>query len=117
MANGVNVRLGSYLYEEAAALAFNKKAIELHGEFAVLNKLTDKEKEIAASHPAKRINSSKYPGVSWSKKGNAWQASSKIEGKRKFLGYFKTEDAAYLAIQQTTKTVVQKEAEKQDVMN
>lgn len=35
--NGQGYRLGSFLKETDAALAYNKKAFELHGEFANLN--------------------------------------------------------------------------------
>lgn len=38
--NYQNYYLGRYKNEEDAGLAYNKKAIELHGEFANLNKIT-----------------------------------------------------------------------------
>lgn len=37
--NGKSLHLGSYRTEVDAALAYNKKAIELHGEFVYLNKI------------------------------------------------------------------------------
>ena len=44
----------------------------------------------------KKGNTSKYPGVSWHKAKQKWEARTKIEDKYKFLGYFKEElDAAY----------------------
>jgi hypothetical protein len=38
--NGQNIYIGKYLNEEEAALAYNQKAIELFGEYAFLNQLT-----------------------------------------------------------------------------
>ena len=37
-----------------------------------------------------------YPGVSWDKRAEKWEVRISIEGKRRFLGYFKNElEAAY----------------------
>ena len=45
----------------------------------------------------KRNNcSSKYIGVSWYKRDKKWRADIKIEGKKKHLGYFETEEEAHL---------------------
>jgi len=40
--------------------------------------------------------SSNYRGVNWYKKINKWQAQIIINGKKKGLGYFDTEEEAYL---------------------
>lgn len=42
------------------------------------------------SHREKK-GTSKYTGVSWYKKLNKWQSAIQINGKVKYLGYFKTE--------------------------
>jgi hypothetical protein len=47
-----------------------------------------------ASH---KNSSSKYPGVCWHKQCKKWKTQIMINGKRKFLGYFETEEAAYQA--------------------
>ena len=41
--------------------------------------------------------SSKYIGVSWSKRDSKWRAEIKIDGKKKHLGSFDNEEDAYLA--------------------
>ena len=41
--------------------------------------------------------SSKYVGVAWVKADDKWRASITLNGKQKFLGYYKTELGAHLA--------------------
>lgn len=40
---------------------------------------------------------SKYPGVCWSLSAKKWMVDIKIKGKKKYLGYFKTEKEAFQA--------------------
>ena len=49
-----------------------------------------------AMNKRKRVGTtSQYKGVSWSKKYQKWEANIKLDGKKKFLGYFVCEyDAA-----------------------
>lgn len=42
---GKTTYVGSYYTEIEAAIAYNKKALELHGEYAVLNDIPDSDKE------------------------------------------------------------------------
>ena len=49
--------------------------------------------------------SSKYTGVSWYKSSQKWRAEIKINGKGKYLGYFKTELEASEAYQKKLKTI------------
>jgi len=50
-------------------------------------------------------SSSKYVGVSWHKRDNKWISSIKVNGKLKFLGYFKTELEASEVYQKELKTI------------
>jgi hypothetical protein len=43
--------------------------------------------------------SSKYKGVNWNKNNNKWKSQIRINGKKKYLGYFKCELAAAAAYQ------------------
>jgi hypothetical protein len=38
--------------------------------------------------------SSQYKGVTWHKRDRKWTAAIRVNGKRKYLGYFNTENAA-----------------------
>ena len=42
----------------------------------------------------RKNTSSKYIGVCWDKKSKKWQSSIRINGKKKYLGYFKNEKIA-----------------------
>lgn len=43
--------------------------------------------------------SSKYTGVTWNKRDKRWKSCIRIDGKQKYLGYFKNEYKAHLAYQ------------------
>lgn len=46
----------------------------------------------------KHINtSSKYPGVYWDKHAEKWHTQIRINGKRESLGYYESEEAAFVA--------------------
>ena len=51
----------------------------------------------------KNNGTSKFTGVSWRKSNNKWVSSIKINGKNKYLGYFKTEIEASKAYQKALK--------------
>lgn len=42
-------------------------------------------------------NASGYKGVTWHKVGKRWQSQIKVNGKRKYIGLFKTKEEAALA--------------------
>jgi hypothetical protein len=49
--------------------------------------------------------SSQYIGVSWCKRRNIWRANIYTDGKRKSLGYFKTEIEAHLTYQKALESL------------
>jgi hypothetical protein len=51
----------------------------------------------------KSSNKSGYKGVSWNKTANKWQAQITSYGRRRYLGYFTTPEAAALAYDQAAK--------------
>jgi len=102
--------VGTHITPEEAALAYDKKAKELHGEFARLNfpsgltpELSQKIQEGRKAYKdlkrslCKAEKYSNQRGVEWSKKPQKWLARISIGGVRKFLGYFKTEQEAISA--------------------
>lgn len=105
----VRITLGYYYTAEEAALARDLAAKELWGEHAGLNfpdgappeimqKIIEGEQEyqkILESRSAK--NQSKQKGVNWHKKSQRWAARININGKRKHIGIFKTEEEAIKA--------------------
>lgn len=88
--DGKQYHLGFYEKKRDAAKAFNVKAIELYGEFSVLNEVDHEDFVIK-----ERTYHSKYRGVTYSKRRGRYQASITKRGKLTFLGYFDNEhDAA-----------------------
>lgn len=97
-ADGEFMHLGYYSKEEAAAMAYNKMAIKLHGEFAKLNNIScDNYEEYRI---VKQEPTSKFKGVHWNKARRKWVANLRIKsGSSKdavqYLGYYPKEiDAA-----------------------
>lgn len=88
--DGDQLNLGFYTAKEDAAKAYNVKAVELFGEFALLNDV---------DHTGFKINTRKkysdYKGVSFDKHNQKWTSTLIIKGKNKHLGRFDSEhDAA-----------------------
>lgn len=96
MCKGRNLNLGISFTEDYGAYLYNKKAMELHGEFAFLNiippldKILRDEKKIKAENL--KSKTSKYVGVK--KQKNRWIAY----WKSKYLGSFLTEEDANEAV-------------------
>jgi len=53
-----------------------------------------------------RPSTSKYTGVSWSKRDNKWISKIVINGKGKYLGRFKSEEDAYLAYEKELRNIL-----------
>lgn len=88
-----NIYLGLFDSEHDAHLAYeNAVKASLIGE-----KIQVKHKEF----------SSKYTGISWHKRDKKWIATFTLNGKRTFLGYFKTEIEAKNARELKLKTIGQ----------
>jgi group I intron endonuclease len=95
--------LGCFETEIDAALAYNKKAIELFGEEANINIITENEKvlnliqkEILQWNKVKN-QKSHYRGVYKPKDYNCWVARIFMNGKRVKIGTFKNEIDAAIA--------------------
>lgn len=100
MVNGTRLPLGTYNSEEHAALAYNEKAKELFGEFAVLNEVAMVPDYPGITKHQSRYNR-KYHGVYYDKgtqrSNKVWRVKIKIEGKWKSFGRYTTEVEAALA--------------------
>jgi hypothetical protein len=105
---GKKIDLGMFNNEHEAALAYNKKAKELYGEFALLNKIPD---DFVAGQPGNtrivvsgKISqavlgprsgcSSLYKGVGWHKVHKKFQAYICVDRKLSHLGFFVDEKEA-----------------------
>ena len=86
--------LGYYSDEVAGAIAYNKRAKELFGEFAKLNDVEGIEIRLE-DYLIKRKPKSKYKGVTFNKSKNKWEAQVYENKKVKKIGTSNTEDGAY----------------------
>lgn len=83
--------LGFYKTQEAAALAYNKSAIEHFGSFAHLNVFSEEQKATALATFSEQVKSSGYRGVCFHKRSKKWQANIFMNGQTHHLGYFDSE--------------------------
>ena len=90
--DGQRHKLGVYSSEEAAGLAYNVKAKELFTN-PRLNVVTE-----ADVPDVPETKTSRYRGVSWSKKYEKWVAQLRHDKKNHFVGYFSEEIKAAKAI-------------------
>jgi hypothetical protein len=94
------IELGYFVSEYEAAECYNKKAIELYGKHAILNKLDPKDKPENYEfhkkyHYIKEGYSSRFQGVNKDKSG-FYIARLTYNGNRINIGYYETElEAAY----------------------
>jgi len=56
-------------------------------------------RENVSKHYLRTDKSSKFTGISWHKRHKNWMATIHINGKKKHLGYFSSEEEAHLAYQ------------------
>jgi hypothetical protein len=91
--DGVRTNLGYYETEEAAAIAYNEKAKQYHGDFALLNDVPFdvnwESKKISDRRNKK--GKSKFVGVSYRPKYNDWQCHIMVNRVNMFLGTFNEE--------------------------
>lgn len=103
--NGKKINIGTYSTEEEAAIAYDLKAIEIFKEFAKTNIIPNPyltKETIEYKTPVKLSarrkrnfgKSSKFNGVHWCKRENAWIATIRISKKNKYIGKFLNEVAA-----------------------
>jgi hypothetical protein len=74
-------------------LVDHKDRNKLNNNIENLRELSDSENK-RNSNKKKIECTSKYKGVSWSKRQRKWEARLKVSGKHLFLGYFNNEDDA-----------------------
>lgn len=92
------LHIGLYASEEDAARAYNRKASELFGEFALLNDVDNWKDFQLKTHREKYQSASKYQGVCLNRRDNNWVASVYIgKGKMKYVGAFSTPEKAAIA--------------------
>lgn len=77
--------IGAYVNDDLAGYAYNKKALELFGEFAVLNEVN---MDVVKNTPKV------YRGVHLHSRDKKWVANGKLKGKVYHLGYHETQKDA-----------------------
>lgn len=90
-----NKYIGAFDSPEKAALAYNARATELFGEYALLNDVVAPD----GFALKQKVYSSKYKGVHWHKRLQRWLAKIIVNGKQIHLGVFKDEKEAAMTYQ------------------
>ena len=98
--DGQRHKLGVFSSEESAALAYNSKAIELFTN-PRLNVVTEAD---VPEMPER--TTSKYRGVSWSKKYEKWVAQLRHDKKNHFVGNFSDETEAAKAVNRKCRELI-----------
>lgn len=96
--SGRTVLIGIFDSELHAAAAYNNKAREAFGEFALVNNLPNEDRLISEAlaiiaNPKKRKGGSRFRGVCWSSSKRKWRSTK----NGAHIGYFATEEEAYAA--------------------
>lgn len=84
--NRKSIIIGHFKEEIHAAIAYNKKALELYGNSAKLNIIPNWEKI-----DINKKRTSQYSGVSFKKKTQKWEASVYFNGKHNYIGSYNSE--------------------------
>lgn len=96
--DGKKETIGWFHTEDAAALARNKRELELFKEFSCLNILPYSEEEITRREKELETKTSKYVGVNFNKASQKWMARLQYNFKNYYLGLYNTEDEAWQAL-------------------
>jgi len=98
--NQKQIHIGFFKKEIDAAIAYNQKAKELFGSYALLNPIPNEYKNRipARQEQVKAKLQSNYTGVTWHRQNQKWQARIYKNKKGYFLGYFNTEEQAHKVI-------------------
>lgn len=91
------IHLGQFSSEIQAALAYNKAAIKLFGEFASLNEIHQDTPDDVRYRQGKAMSTSrtsKYLGVSLHKQRGTWSVALMVDGKRFRLNGLRSEEEA-----------------------
>lgn len=91
---GKHYYLGMFDCEDNAAVAYNKKAVELYGDYALINETPKYDIDYTKERPSRET--SQYFGVS--KVNNRYRSVVRNKGEKPVhIGYFRTEKLAALA--------------------
>jgi hypothetical protein len=95
--DGVYIHIGYFLTQRDAARAYNEAAIQLHGEFAVLNDLSILTDDQDVPFQPKRGLKSQYRGIHRDERRNHWVVEVMVNRSSTYVGSFATEIEAALA--------------------
>jgi Mg-chelatase subunit ChlI len=88
--------IGNFASEEDAARAYDCAAVQAHGPSAKRNFPGEPISVPPATvgEERKQRSGSHYLGVSWNKASSSWRVQMTVQGKRKHIGYYASEEDA-----------------------